>query len=353
MMIEEIMPYIWGLINSIIVYYTTSKALNAYTLHRDSKPQNISKVILPKELKIEVDEIDLERLKKQKYGKELLKFVEVMVNNFPKEDLINFYNNINTLKVKEKSFDIGNFLFKAYTAGQYNPKKNVINLEEKYAIISIYHELFHMASAIAGTRIVGFHQSEGSVSIGKGLNEGYTELLCRRYFGPGAISLSYEFSMYAASQIEDLVGKDKMQSLYFRANLKGLIDELKKYASEEDIMKFINDTDFVIEHLEQKKVPSKEKKLLNKAMHDVNAFLVKCKGRKILKQHLESKGAISQKDCSMQLAKYVVSLPYKVRVCKNEYIIMSNEDIDEYVKLTFDLDDIRGLEENKSENRRK
>ena len=53
-----------------------------------------------------------------------------------------------------------------------------------------------------------------------------------------------------------------MQKYYFTANLKGLIDELAKYKTEEEVMRFIQMIDFVEEYEYQKSlIPGKDKKL--------------------------------------------------------------------------------------------
>lgn len=49
-------------IRPIIIYYTTSKVLNTYALHRDYKPKNISKVKLPPELTLEYSEININKI---------------------------------------------------------------------------------------------------------------------------------------------------------------------------------------------------------------------------------------------------------------------------------------------------
>ena len=46
--------------------------------------------------------------------------------------------------------------------------------------------------------------------------------------------------------LEKIIEPNNMESLYMRSSLNGLVGELKKYQSEENVMRFITDTDFLI-----------------------------------------------------------------------------------------------------------
>ena len=50
------------MLSPIISYYTISKAIDGYRLHKDFKPKNISRVSLPPELTQEYSSIDIENL---------------------------------------------------------------------------------------------------------------------------------------------------------------------------------------------------------------------------------------------------------------------------------------------------
>ena len=53
-----------------------------------------------------------------------------------------------------------------------------------------------------------------------------------------------------------------MECLYFNADLKGLINELNKYASYDDIIKFILNIDFINTHIKDKNPSKKEQEIL-------------------------------------------------------------------------------------------
>ena len=74
------------------------------------------------------------------------------------------------------------------------------------------------------------------MSAGCGLNEGYTELLNKRYFSKCKKDRgAYPEQQFIALGIEEIVGRERMESLYFDADLEGLVKELSQYASVEEI----------------------------------------------------------------------------------------------------------------------
>ena len=75
---------------------------------------------------------------------------------------------------------------KEYNAiGIYNARNNKISFVNGVNSNTIFHELFHMASSYLDkeNKILygGFYQSSKGLNIGRGLDEGYTELLANRY----------------------------------------------------------------------------------------------------------------------------------------------------------------------------
>lgn len=103
--------------------------------------------------------------------------------------------------------------------------------------------------------------SENDFKIGEGINQGYTSLLTERYFGNGEnISNFHQYEKSVAEKLEIIIGQEKMENLYFTANLYGLIGELAKYEREEEILNFIQKVDFINEYLNSKKLISAFKK---------------------------------------------------------------------------------------------
>lgn len=178
----------------------------------------------------------------RKYGEYVSFFVRRM-----KEVKPNFYfryleENIKTLTIKDKLFLENDF-------AQYRNPGNEIFLTYKHKFTSIYHELMHMASyykSDEGIHMGGFRQSKiFTIEIGRGLNEGYTELLTRRYFFDQDNDEAYNVLVDFAKSIENIIGKDKMEELYFNADLYNLKENIIKDTSEDEFMQFLEDSDWV------------------------------------------------------------------------------------------------------------
>ena len=204
------------------------------------EPPALSPLLYPEE------RIEINRTKKR-FKEQLKTFTRTIDGNFKDDDLVNFKNNIKSVKIYYKKYSYRNF------KGLYAPESNEILLEKDYKDRTIYHELFHLASnrgkikdiIFGGFRIL----SNKFISIGESLDEGYTDNLTYRYFfeeegidKKEVIVYPYEFLVSRA--LEYIVGQNKMEKLYLNANLYQLIEELKKYADKNYIEQFFKDFDF-------------------------------------------------------------------------------------------------------------
>ena len=197
---------------------------------------------------------------------------------------INFINDI----VSKEHEIFGN------VAGTFNPD-GTINLYDKEERV-IYHELLHASSLQYHTDTISYdgfnHQNiDEKKNIGIGLNEGYTELLTIRYFGGDS---RYKNEVFYNQMIENIIGKDKMQSLYFNSDLDGLISELSKYCEKSKVLNFVDKMDYFIildsikrdksEKYKDQKVPSFESirdfqeinEKYEETIHELNQFLIEC-----------------------------------------------------------------------------
>ena len=240
------------LIRTIIVFFATTKALDSYQLIRDYYPKNIKQVELPPDIMETVPHIDEKRILGLKYGEKVLQFAHKLIEVFPREVLNNFYYNISYVKIQD--LNKKRLVFSTNTVGTHDTMTNTIQIEEKHASATINHELFHMSSSKYENGVIysGFSQTAGFFKrdIGDGINEGYTEVLTNRYFYPTInSSFTYSYLEDVAKHLEKIVGKEKMEELYLKADLLGLINELKQYATEDEIMEFLTSTDFILVHL--------------------------------------------------------------------------------------------------------
>ncbi len=202
------------------------------------KEKNIRKIKVTPQVVEKYKEMNKEKISKKKLGNYIIDFIYVIERNFSKEDLEHFYQNINSVKVKRNLF--------TKATGSYSPAYNRIFIKRN-CDYAIFHELFHLASTTVDNEdmYVGFCQMNDKNFLGIGLNEGYTEALTRRYFEEFSNKTAYNIEVDIALSLEKIIGKEKMESLYMQSNLKGLVTELQKYSSNNDIMKFIGNVDYI------------------------------------------------------------------------------------------------------------
>ena len=172
--------------------------------------------------------------------KEFVTTIEEKSNNL---NLFFMYDNLRSLKVN-KDIDFITKCFKGWD-GVYFTDRNEIRLSRNSKTI-FFHELFHMATTFKryGVYYCGFAQYGGGNSmVGTGINEGYTNLLVEHYFG--LKHRSYKKEVRIARQIEDIIGREKMEQLYFKADLQELIVELSKYSSLDEALNLVQSVDYI------------------------------------------------------------------------------------------------------------
>ena len=175
-----------------------------------------------------------------KYEKEVNTFIKVIKQEINNDNLNIMYNNFNNLKFVD---DYENIPENAQAF--YKPSSNSIYIKNNTS--TIYHELMHAASTYTdienGILNSGFAQLIDLTEYAKGLNDAYSQLLTERYFDKECLHLNIREKDFLKI-LEQIVGQEKMEGLYFRADLKGLIDELSKYSDVNDVNKFIKLLDY-------------------------------------------------------------------------------------------------------------
>lgn len=279
-----------------------------YILRKDYQPKDIKKVIVPPALKVQKTSVDLKDPTTLQMRKNIIEFQNVLTKNFPITTLNIFYNNINNLKI---NFSKSSATKKKET-GWYLSEDNHITIIKPS---SIFHELFHMSSTIYDQEkniiFSGFEQiqydpeTDDYLRIGSGLNEGYTELLNQRFFGMKYhLNAAYVFEMTVAEKLEAIIGQKKMSTLYLTANLKGLIDELSKYTSENKIKKFITEMDFMRNHRQEQFFIRNN--MIEFSIENIYRFLIECHHNKM--NELSRAGIIETDEYLLRLTKFSSSL---------------------------------------------
>lgn len=207
-----------------------------------------------------------------KYYYILENFERILTENLSHCNPAAFYQNIETLKFKLKN-DLSDIILRLTNIGLngiYNEVENQIKIYEQKVKTkkdipefiklrnedTINHELLHMSSRKKQKEIIccGFHVNSPKFSFGYGLNEGYTENLNFKYFSDMIAVKSYPKEMILAAGIERIIGKERMEKLYFDADVTGLIAELEKYTTRENVISMLYQIDLLSESNEIKKI---------------------------------------------------------------------------------------------------
>ena len=190
-----------------------------------------------------------EILKQTKYPKELTQIVDTFKNYVSEENLKICVKNLQTVKINHITLEndmkhfIRNLLSPKIAAGTYNNYSNTINLfSDKIKQNILSHEFLHMASS--KDENCGFHLITRfeDAEIGRGLNEGYTELLNKRIW-------KYKNNIYRQNVkivrlIETLFDDPKeMENAFFNNDLDKVFLQFLKYGTKEEFFEIMTNLD--------------------------------------------------------------------------------------------------------------
>lgn len=276
---QFVSPFVIGFIASETI--KTTKQI--YNIKRDLSIKNVKILETPSILK--TSEFKKEEIKErfqEEYITCIEKFYNTITNNIPYANIETFKKNIVDVTIrkmndKEKYYNPVNGFYDC------NSNNILLNVEK-----SIFHELFHMSNTIVTDNMVftGFQQSSihQKLDIGGGLNEGYTALLTSRYFKIA----SYPLESNIAEKVEKIVGQQKMEGMYFKADLYNLVQELKKYNTEQETIQFLKNLDFIKDYLSTAKSLI-EKHNCKQVFLEINKYLIKSYSKKIKDEYLKNK----------------------------------------------------------------
>ena len=174
---------------------------------------------------------------------------EIKINH-----LTNFFTNAQTVTISNEKLTLTKRIIEIKTGffkiAEYDPNKNAITIYHNFVKNALNHELLHLASFNFCTKQAGFSYydpKENKILIGKGINEGYTELLNRRYFN--SKSLSYPKLRKIAELIELFYeNKKDMEADFFHANFYNLLAHLTQSISYDEAISMLIDTDYIFYH---------------------------------------------------------------------------------------------------------
>lgn len=269
--------------------YLKNKLISKIKLYKDFKSN--FKIKIEKQ-KINNSNYIIEKEKLFELDKENRIFYTRITKKLPHINFTFLNENVKSIKYVEKNIDIYNMIFHFVAAAYYLPQKNLIMYPKNTNRYTISHELLHMATTRVDKEnniiFSGFRQTfiKNHKTIGIGINEGYTELVNSRYFKTNHhTKTKYELEVAICKSLEIIIGKEKMEKFYFEADLHSLINCLKQYDAEENIISFIKKMDFVTENFYKNSKSKLKYKLINEAVMELCDFLYKWNENKMKKDY--------------------------------------------------------------------
>lgn len=260
-------------------------------------------------------------------------FIKIMQQNFSEDLLENMYSNLNNIKIEKITL---NDCF-----GKYNIKDNIIKLsEEIFDCNNIYHELFHMTTRFKSLNMYncGFYFYSGKIELGRAINEGYTEIMCNRYFGTNISESSYINEIEICKEIENLIGKNKLEEFYLKADLKCLITELGKYLDVHQVVKILMELDRIL-NLEESNTDIKLE--IEDTLLDIEIALLSSN----LKKNNEFKGDITYKRVSKKSENNIGKSLFKIclKTLKSKYIKNNNHSFQNEIEKIFGYEKLKNI----------
>lgn len=186
-------------------------------------------------------------------------FQEISDEFFKKVDLENqprCINNLRSLKFAHIGLrddiilHLKNMVSSSPAAAMYDSDSNKIeDLEKRSSRPVLSHEFLHMASTQAyecGFNQIGAYDSKDGkkIYVGRGLNEGYTELLNCRLFDYDLKKSTYRIPVKLTRLIEVFFDNpEEMKKAYFHNDLAKVYLEFCKYGSNEEFWNLMNEMD--------------------------------------------------------------------------------------------------------------
>ena len=214
----------------------------------------------------------------------LLLFKKEIENNIEADNLLILNKNIDSIKIKRFFIMPESLFFKALDGAYYHKSNKIhVNFVSEKRVLN--HELLHASSTIYDDENwilhSGFIQQTRCSEIGRGITEGYTQVLDSRIFKNDlTASESYEAVKMICFFLEKIVGFKNMEKYYFNADLNSLITNLENYDNKNNIFDFISRIDFILKYYNNgygsiiNKVPGTKKKIdLN--LEKINLYLKK------------------------------------------------------------------------------
>lgn len=175
-------------------------------------------------------------------------FNDLMKKEIDKKYMENLYSNLSNskiiknktlLRILSKNEVFGGNIFTSRNNYLILGDNELIN--DNNATLTPYHELFHLLT----TRIDNKNTIRIGLQIndyGLGINEGYTELLTKRYFSKYSNNdyNAYPHFVWYMQMFEDIVGKEKLMDYYLNSKQEDFENDLIKLSSKNGVINLFN-----------------------------------------------------------------------------------------------------------------
>lgn len=291
--------------------------------------------------------------KKNKYDNKIIKLfikidltnIDEIYKNYIKEfiGILIIYNanfNYNLFKKNINTLIIDFFENSCIYRGHYAAKNNKISLnlelDDKEQKEVFFHELLHMLGTkyYKGIVYTGFKTND----LFTGINEGYTQLLTKRYFEDK--SNGYVIEENIASLIEMIIGKNKMEYLYSSAKYDKLIVEIDEYNNNlGDSFNLINEIDKIYyNHLCI--LLDNDKQFINGIINSLRKTLLKLMDIFLNKLKIDN---VNYNDFLDKLSQYVIIYGEKIQV-------LNDDEFDMYRNRCIEISELKSNKIKKKDN---
>jgi len=234
--------------------------------HFEKSPQKIKAKL--------INSLDRNKNLKSKYKKYILEFIDTIIKSGSSYDFSLLYKNLKRLKI-------------VVVPKLNNDKMAVYDIHDNTIYIDchyisqldniIFHELFHFSSAKKSGKdyCTGFKKG----TLFEAFNEGYTEVLTKRYFFYKAKHQVYLIERNLAELLEVIIGKDLMENIYSKADYLSLLIEFSKYTeSQDETYKTLQNFGLISLGLEKNQFDVVFMECRKIVLVFIKAFINKCKG---------------------------------------------------------------------------
>lgn len=243
-------------------------------------------------------------------------------------EFANFDAKLSSLSVK-KLFFFQTFFWRL--GGHYDI--NTHQVKVAYPIKpAIYHELFRAFTSfrinydIYGT---GFSYNSKFMNIGRIFNEGYTNYLSSEYFNN---PINYGKMVNIAQKVELIIGKDKMEKMYCKNDLVGLINFFSSFSSFDEAIKFL----MLMDRYSMRDTVSRDDLIIT---NDISNYLVDLYINCLAVMYRN--GEIDMASLTARLEEFKIH--FSDYIFKNEFEKQNYEKSSDYVDITHKLSKKRAL----------